>query len=119
MKHALSIPPNAVLNYPALRKQVEETLLLGRRNVEKAKVLTYLRTGKVINDHILRYGSRSDYYGNQVVQRLADDLDLSPSVLWRCLKFAQAFGIVARGQQSLPANLSWSHYRELITVSDR
>ena len=78
-----------------------------------------MRTGKVIDDHISRYGSRSDYYGNQVVQRLADDLDLSPSVLWRCLKFAQAFGIVARGQQSLPANLSWSHYRELITVSDR
>ncbi len=106
-------------DYPSLRKQVEETLLLGRRNVEKAKVLTYLRTGKIINTHISRYGSRGEYYGNQVVRKLADDLDLSPSVLWRCLKFAQSFEIVARGQQSLPANLSWSHYRELITISDR
>ena len=83
--------------YFTLRKQVEETLLLGRRNVEKAKVLTYLRTGKIIDDHISRYGSRSEYYGNQIVSKLADDLDLSPSVLWRCLKFSQSFEIVARG----------------------
>ena len=119
MKHALAVSPNIALDYPALRKQVEETLLLGRRDIEKAKVYTYLRTGKIIDAHISQYGSRGEYYGNQVIKKLADDLDLSPSVLWRCLKFAQAFEIVARGQQSLPVNLSWSHYRELITVSDK
>ena len=79
MKEAAAVPVSA--GYSALRKQVEETLLLGRRNVEKAKVLTYLRTGKIIDTHISQYGSRGEYYGNQVIKKLADDLDLSPSVL--------------------------------------
>ena len=78
-----------------------------------------MRTGKIINDHIAQYETRGDYYGNQVIKKLADDLDLNPTVLWRCQKFAQSFENIARGQQSLPANLTWSHYRELITVPDK
>jgi len=108
-----------VQNYPSLRKQVEEALLLGRREIEKAKVHTYWRAGKLIADHISQYGSRSEHYGNQVTHKLAKDLEVSSSVLWRCLKFAQSFEIVAGRPQSLPENLSWSHYRELITVPDK
>jgi endonuclease YncB( thermonuclease family) len=108
-----------VSTYPALRNQVEEALLQGRRKIESAKVLTYLRTGKIIDDHISRYEMRGDYYGSQVIQKLADDLDLDSTVLWRCLKFAQSFKNLAGGQQSLPPNLTWSHYRELITVPDK
>jgi len=119
MKHTLSTSPKAILNYPALRKQVEEALLLGRREIEKAKVHTYWRAGKLIAEHISQYGSRSEHYGNQVTRKLAEDLEVSASVLWRCLRFAQSFEIVAGRQLSLPENLSWAHYRELITVPDK
>ncbi len=72
---------------------------------------------KLLADHIKRYGTREEHYGNQVTQRLAKDLEVSVSVLWRCLRFAQAFEIVATWQQS--SHLSWSHFRELITVPDK
>lgn len=109
----------AVSGYASLRKQVEEALLLGRREIEKAKVHTYWRAGKLIADHISQYGSRSEHYGNQVTHKLAEDLEISTTVLWRCVQFARSFEILASRRESLPENLSWSHYRELITVPDK
>jgi endonuclease YncB( thermonuclease family) len=109
--------PRIVQGYASLYKQVEETLLLGRREIEKAKVHAYWRTGKLIADHIQRYGTREERYGNQVIEKLSNDLEMSASVLWRCLRFAQTFEILATWQES--PHLSWSHFRELITVPDK
>jgi endonuclease YncB( thermonuclease family) len=102
-------------DYPTLRRKVEETLLLGQKKIEEAKVQTYWMTGKLINEHIKKNTSRSQTYGNQVIAKLAEDIDMSSDVLWRCVKFAKTFKIlVARPQSSL----TWTHYKKLITVSD-
>jgi len=101
--------------YATLRKQVEATLLLGQRKIEAAKVETYWKAGKIIQQHILHHQDRADY-GSEVLKRLAKDLNISESVLHRCFQFAQTYPrlpIFARGQK-----FSWSHYRRLITVSD-
>lgn len=102
-------------DYPALRRRVEETLVLGRQRIEETKVQTYWRTGKLIHEHILHHDNKENY-GKQVIKRLSADLDISASVLWRCVRFARCFKILAERQESLP--LSWAHYRELITVAD-
>ena len=52
---ALITSQTVSLGYLTLRKQIEETLLLGRREIENAKVQTYWRTGKLIDAHIARY----------------------------------------------------------------
>jgi endonuclease YncB( thermonuclease family) len=98
---------------------VEETLLLGQKKIEEAKVQTYWMTGKLINEHITKNDSRSEHYGRQVVEKLAEDIAIDSSTLWRCARFAHSFKkILARGQESLPKTLVWSHYRELIKVED-
>ena len=115
-----SVAPIALnSDYAALRKEVEATLLGGLQRIEEAKVQTYLRTGQLIDEHILNKGSREEHYGKEVIEKLSTDLKISSSVLWRCLRFARYFKkILARGPQSSPKGLVWSHYRKLITVSD-
>jgi hypothetical protein len=105
-------------SYLKLRKQVEETLLLGQRKVEEAKVQTYWKTGKLIDEHILS-ANRLENYGKELIENLSSDLKLSTSVLWRCVRFFRSFKkIVAGRQESFSNQLSWSHYRELIIVKD-
>jgi len=107
-----------VATYAVLRRQVEETLLLGQRKIEQAKVETYWRTGQLIHEHILHHDSRREHYGKQVIERLAKELDVSDSVLWRCLRFARSFKILAARQESFVNSPSWTHFRELIKVPD-
>lgn len=105
-------------SYETLRRKVEQVLILGRRKVEEAKVMTYLDSGKLIDDHLIKNASREEIYGKQVIEKLSEDLEISTSVLWRCLQFARSFKILARGRESFPKNLGWSHYRKLMTIPD-
>ena len=104
--------------YAALLGKVKKTLLDGQQRIEAAKVETYWQTGKHIHEHILRHASRADHYGQQVIEKLAEDLEVSKSVLWRCVQFSQSFKILASWRESLPKGLAWSHFRELIKVPD-
>ncbi len=111
-------PPPTPNGYPALRQQVAAALLEGQRRIEEAKVQTYWRAGKLISAHILSHGSRSEHYGQEVIEKLSRDLKISDSVLWRCVRFVRSFkNILAARPESLPA-LTWTHYRTLITVPD-
>lgn len=120
IKRKLNTKPLArYTDYPALRKKIEETLLLGQRKIEEAKVQTYWQTGKFIHEHILRHESRTDHYGEQIIKRLSEDLKIDISVLWRCVRFARSFKKILVGRpQSFPKGLSWTHYRKLITIPD-
>jgi len=104
-----------VATYAALRKKVEEVLLLGQQRIQEAKVQTYWNTGRYINEHLQASGARTAY-GEKVIRRLADDVKLHYSVLQKCSQFAEKFPdlkIVSARRQ-----LSWTHYRALITVPD-
>ena len=103
--------------YPALREQVQDTLLLGLQRIEEAKVQTYWRTGKLINDHVERAKSADEHYGGKVLARLSQDLDISVRVLERCAQFARLMNISSAPTKSSP-RLTWAHYCELITVKD-
>ena len=98
--------------YAELRRRVKETLLLSHQRIEREKVLTYWKTGKLIGQHIFAYKNRADY-GRRVIERLAEDLEISETVLRRSVQFAQRFPIPATRQE-----LTWSHYRTLMTIPD-
>ena len=99
--------------YSLLRKRVREVLLLGRRKIEREKVLTYWNTGKLINEHVRLNNGRADY-GKKLMPRLAKDLGLEETILIRCASFAKAFPKIPAGRQEL----TWSHYRALLPIKE-
>lgn len=101
--------------YVDLRRKVEEALLVGQREVEQAKVFTYWKTGDLICKHLLNHKNHENY-GRQMIDKLSEDLNIESSTLWRCVQFVQAFPILGARRESLPAHLTWTHYRQLITI---
>ncbi len=104
-----------VKSYTTLRDNVRKTLLLGQQKIEEAKVLTYWETGCFINQHIQENGGRAGY-GQKIVRRLAEDIELDYSVLQKCSQFAEMFpdfAIISARRQ-----LTWAHYRALLAVPD-
>ncbi|OGX35420.1 MAG: hypothetical protein A3C36_01625 [Omnitrophica WOR_2 bacterium RIFCSPHIGHO2_02_FULL_52_10] len=106
------MPPSKLPTaYKTLFQQVQQTLVLGQQRIEAEKVKIYWETGNLIHAHIKQHKDRAEY-GARVVKQLAQDLRMEPTVLHRCVKFAQKYSrsqIVAARQQ-----FSWSHYRKLI-----
>ena len=105
--------PIAVLRtYAELRRGVQETLLAGQRRIDQAKLETYWRTGRLVHGHVDLHPEDTGH-GTQTIHRLARDLDLDESLLYRCVRFARAYPIFAVRQ-----NLVWAHYRLLSFVED-
>lgn len=112
MAERLSAASVVSASYAELRRGVEAVLIQGQRAIEEAKVQTYWDTGRIIAAH-LRLHENEPSYGTQAMARLARDLKVSDSVLYRCVRFVDSFPILARGPK-----LSWAHYRILIPVAD-
>ena len=115
---AFSGPPAfpEVQTYNELLRAIRETKAGSRARieaaVEKEKVREAWETGKLIDEHILHYKERAGY-GEQVIVRLAGDLDTSETELRFMLQFARAYPI------HWPADeLSWSHYQSLLALND-
>jgi len=105
-------PDASLASYAVLRQRIRERLLLGQRRIEEEKVATYWDVGRMINQHIMIHDGRAEF-GKKVIRNLAKDLGTHHTVLRRAVQFAEAFPIVAPGRQ-----LTWSHYRALVTVRD-
>ena len=105
-----------VRTYDQLVSAIRETRSASRARIEAAveeeKVREAWETGRLIDKHILLHKERAEY-GTQVLKRLAKDLGTSQTELSFMLQFARAYPIYS------PANqLSWSHYRELLSLND-
>lgn len=105
-----------VATYEALLHAIRETRAASEARVtvavEQEKVREAWETGKLIDEHILQHKERADY-GTRVLSRLSKDLEISQTELSFMLQFARAYPIYS------PANkLSWSHYRELLSLDD-
>ncbi len=100
-------------DYAGLLKSVKQTLIEGQKRIESERVRIYWETGRLINDHVLGHKDRAEY-GAQVIDKIANDLNVEHTILKRCVKFARQYPklpISAGGHQ-----LGWSHYRQLITI---
>lgn len=106
----------SVENYDQLVSAIRKARATSRERIEKLveaeKVREAWEIGKLIDTHVLQHKERADY-GKQVLKRLASDLDISQTELSFMLQFARAY------PNHSPANkLSWSHYRELLSIND-
>ncbi len=104
-----------VETYDQLISAIRETMAESRERIEAAvereKVREAWEIGKLIDEHVL-YHQRAGY-AEQVVARLAKDLGMGQSELYRMMQFARTYPIVAPGRK-----LSWAHYRQLIAVNE-
>ncbi|OGX45061.1 MAG: hypothetical protein A3G38_02570 [Omnitrophica WOR_2 bacterium RIFCSPLOWO2_12_FULL_51_8] len=106
----------AVAKYEELLTAIREAKAKSRGRlealVEAEKVREAWEIGKLIETHILHNKPRADY-DKQVVQKLAKDLGSSSTEIWYMLEFARAYPILPQAGE-----LSWSHYRELLSLDD-
>lgn len=113
---APATPLPSVQTYEELLKAVRQTRNASQTRVQDAiqqeKVREAWEIGKLIDSHVLGYKERAEY-DKQVMPRLAKDLVMSEQELYRMLKFARTYPIL-----SAPIELSWAHYRELLSLQD-
>ena len=81
--------------------------------IKRSTAETYWRIGRYISQHLLVNRDRAKY-GDHLLESLALDIGKDKSILTRMVQFYKAYPISATWHQ-----LSWSHYRELITVEDK
>ncbi len=112
-------PPGAaapVTTYDELVHAIRNAQAASQSRVEQAveheKVREAWEIGKLIDGHVLQHKERADY-GAYVIERLAGDLAMDRTELYRMLAFARAYPIVVPGQQ-----LSWSHYKALLPIAN-
>ena len=98
--------------YAELKRAVQAVVLRGRRSIERAWLLTYHETGRLIHVHLLLNKDRADY-GANVFVRLAADTGISSRTLHECVRFYRGFPIVRA-----PAQLGWNRCRLLCQVAD-
>jgi len=99
-------------DFQTLVGRLGEVFRLGQQQIEEIKIRSYWEAGRLIHRHILKHEKRAGY-GKQVIRKLAEALELGENLLYRMLRFYQAFPILATWPE-----LTWSHYRLLSQVTD-
>lgn len=82
--------------------------------VDNIKVQTYWQIGERIVREEMKNKDRAEYE-KYLIENLAVDLNIGKRVLYEIVKFYRAYPIM----QTLSAQLSWSHYVELIEIENQ
>lgn len=101
-----------VETYDQLVKAIRQARTASAQRMSQEKVRLAWETGKLIDQHILKYAERADY-GKKVITRLARDLETSERELYYMLEFARSYPILP-----MSAELTWSDYRALLDLND-
>lgn len=105
--------------YAALHRDVTTILEAGqtraRHAMERERLRTYWLAGQVLHRYLPPDGDRA--LNAHLLQRLAEDLELSRSLLYEMLHFFRAFPL-ERDLDRLLADLTWTHCRALLAVPD-
>ena len=99
-------------DYPVLLTRLRETFALGQQQAEAIKVQTYWEAGRLLHEH-LRHHEDEPSYGKQVIGKLAANLEIGDDLLYRMLRFYEAFPISATWRK-----LTWTHYRTLARLPE-
>jgi hypothetical protein len=103
----------SLADYPVLLARVRETFVIGQQKAEELKVQTHWAAGRLIHEH-LRHHQDEAGYGKQLMLKLARGLGVGDELLYRMLRFYEAFPI-----SSARRKLSWTHYRTLARLPDK
>ncbi|MDL2228394.1 DUF1016 N-terminal domain-containing protein [Bacteroidales bacterium OttesenSCG-928-K03] len=109
--------------YNQLISNIGVTLQKARENAFKAINHELVKANWEIGKHIIEYeqhGNKKADYGSSLLTNIAKDLKIvygkgfSKSTIYLCRQFYLKYPIF----QTVSGKLSWSHYAELLTVSD-
>jgi len=102
--------------YSSLLHEVRELLepeTLQRGEVEGHRVQRYWEVGRRIEAVVAPDGRRAAY-GQQVLERLADDIDMRMRLLYEMVSLFRLFPVLPT-----TTRLGWSHYRMLLRVGSK
>lgn len=121
MKGALNVKDLTYTN--SMMNEIRKLVLNARQNVavqvNTELLSTYWNIGKIIVEHEQENKNRADY-GKQTLKLLSKDLtqEFGKGFSVSNLQFMRRFYQVYQIQQTVSVKLSWSHYCELLTISD-
>ncbi len=99
--------------YPALVRKVSRELSELELFIKRRWAEGYWQVGKYIHEHLLAHEKRAEY-GATLYEKLAKDVGRDATTLSRAVRFYRTYPILAPGQE-----LTWGHYRTLITIKDK
>ena len=95
-----------------VQKTIRETEQNIVQNVNRQKVEMCWKLGKIIDEHLLK-NDRADY-GKKFFQDLSTDIAIAEKTLYQMRSFYKTYPTLPQDN----AALSWSHYRNLISVKN-
>ena len=115
MSPKISLSKEITTTYAGLRQQVTEILLQGQNKLERLKVKIYWQTGRLILDYIEAHFKDSSR-GQSVIDRLAQDINVDRTLLYRIMRFAKNFSVATDSNVAVGQHLTWTHYRALLGI---
>lgn len=113
MKKLTTANSRAVSNsYKTLVNKVTQEFAELELFVKNRVAKGYWNIGNYIDEHLLEHKDRADY-ATGFYDKLAKDVGRDSSTLQRAVQFYRAYPIFA-----VPRELTWEHFRSLITVKD-
>jgi hypothetical protein len=97
-----------------IKSLLEKAKYRAYKAVDNLRVQTYWQIGERVVRGELQHRERADY-GERVIGRLAGDLEIAKRNLHNTVRFYRAYPIV----QTVSAQLSWSHFVELIYLDNK
>ncbi len=106
-----------------MTEEIKSILTTARKSVEKSinseLLITYWNIGRIIVKYE-QNGEKKAEYGKKLLKILSEDLtrELGRGFSISNLQYMRRFYLEYQKQQTLSVKLSWSHYCELLNVSD-
>jgi len=97
-----------------IRFLLEKAKAQAYKAVDNIRVQTYWQIGERIAREEFRYEERADY-GKKLIIKLSKDLGFDERLLYRMLQFYKLYPILSQ----VATELSWSHYIEFISITDK
>ena len=99
-------------DYKTLVKKIVQELAELEIFVKNRVAKGYWNVGKYIDEHLLEHKDRADYAAG-FYEQLAEDVGRERTTLQLSVRFYRAYPI-----RGIPHELTWEHYRNLLTVKD-
>jgi len=96
-----------------IRSLLQRATYQAYKAVDNLRVQAYWQVGERMDRAVLEHKERADY-GERAIERLSFDLGFQRRLLYRMLQFFRTYPIVS----TLSTQLSWSHYQELMLISE-
>lgn len=112
-----------IVEYSSMISEIEKVLQKARRSaaqqVNAELLMAYWNIGRIIVEYEQQSSERAEY-GRQTLRELSKTLtrEFGKGFSVSNLQFMRRFYMTYKNQQTASVKLSWSHYCELLSISD-